>query len=98
MDIGRIDPCDLPWDISETTGEIMSAEFLCPGVYYISSSEIVDGGSEFYAVDKRSEVISDAAKAYGRRVDGVADCLLQYSYGVRHGSQPRLIPSQSRSC
>ena len=89
MDIGRIDPRDLPWDISETTGEIMSAEFLCPGVYYISSSEIVDGGSEFYAVDKRSEVISDAAKAYGRRVDGVADCLL-YPF-ERQGSGRRII-------
>ena len=76
MDIGGIDPRELPWDISETTGEIISAEFLCPGVYYISSSEMVDGGYEFYAVDKRSEVISDAAKAYGRLADGVADCLL----------------------
>ncbi|MBQ6207925.1 MAG: hypothetical protein IJK52_12695 [Oscillospiraceae bacterium] len=89
MDIGQIDPRDLPWDISETTGEIIFAEFLCPGVYYISSSEMVDGGYELYAVDKRSEVISDAAKAYGRLADGVADCLL-YPF-ERQGSGRRII-------
>lgn len=94
MDIGRIDPRDLPWDISETTGEIMSAEFLCPGVYYISSSEIVDGGSEFYAVDKRSEAISDAAKAYGRLADGVADCLL-YPF-ERQGSGRGIIAYEAQ--
>ena len=89
MDIGQIDPRDLPWDISETTGEIIFAEFLCPGVYYISSSEMVDGGYELYAVDKRSEVISDAAKVYGRLADGVADCLL-YPF-ERQGSGRRII-------
>lgn len=94
MDIGQIDPCDLPWDISEATGEIKSAEFLCPGVYYVSSSEMVDGSYEFYAVDKRSEAISEAAKAYGRLAEGVADCLL-YPF-ERQGSGRGIIEYEAQ--
>ena len=84
MDIGSIDPFDLPWDVGAVIGEVREAEKLCPGVYYAAVYGIFDGSTEFYLVEKNAGSISDTAKSYGQRMDGLPDCLL-YSFegGVR---------------
>ena len=79
MSIGEIEPHELPWDIDKALGDIRLAELLCPGVYYICLYAPYDGETEFHLVDVDSESVSDAAKAYGHRIDDIPTCLI-YPY------------------
>ena len=63
METGEISPYELPWDISETIGEINQAKMLCSGVYYVFLYAPYEDETEFYLVDKRTDAVSDAAKS-----------------------------------
>ena len=76
METGEISPYELPWDISETIGEINQAKMLCPGVFYVFLYAPYENETEFYLVDKRTDAVSDAAKSYGHPVKSEPLCLL----------------------
>ncbi|MBP5717437.1 MAG: hypothetical protein J6X53_00450 [Abditibacteriota bacterium] len=76
METGEINPNEIPWDISDSIGEINQAKLLCPGVYYVFLYAPYEGETEFYLVDKRTDTISNAAKSYGHQVESEPFCLL----------------------
>lgn len=76
MRMGKIEPGELPWDISGAVGEVKEAEALCPGVYYVVLQESMDGSTEAYLVDRNTDAVSHAAKTYGQPVEDIPDCLI----------------------
>lgn len=68
--------------ISDDLGEILAAEELCPGAYYVSArSEISMLPEEYYIVDAQSEIISAQAKTYGEPLPHHPE-LLSYLLGI----------------
>ena len=96
MKIGRIEPDELPWNISNAVGDIKTAERLCPGVYYVVLYEDIGGSTEFYLADRNTDVISNAAKAYGQPMEGVPDCLM-FPFDRTDGGR-RIIDYEIQRC
>ena len=67
---------EFPYDISDELGEIFIVEQECPGVWYVSAdADDAPLAIEYYIVEKESEVISAAAKAYGMPLPNHPDLL-----------------------
>lgn len=76
--------------IADDLGEILAAEALCPGVYYVSARNGETGlPLEYYIAEAASEVISAQAKAYGTPLPQHPE-LLSYPLGIS-GSGSRVL-------
>ena len=76
MNIGEIEPHELPWDIDNAIGDVQQAKLLCPGVFYVALYAPFEGETEFYIVEKKTDTISNAAKSYGHSIENIPSCLL----------------------
>ena len=74
---GSANPLELPDELEEALGEVRETEEQCPGVWYVSTQG--DGrekGTEFYVVNRDTDIISKEAKAYGVKIPECPQYLL----------------------
>lgn len=67
----------LPFELDEDITEITDSEQLCPGVFYVVGPRVEDSVPvEYYAVERATAPLSEAAKSYGRPSETDPDIML----------------------
>ena len=70
-------PLEVPDELEESLGEVRETEEQCPGIWYVcTQGDGREKGTEFYVVNRDTDIISTEAKAYGVEIPECPQYLL----------------------